>query len=250
MNTNTATYVAWQWKAGGTGVSNTSGSIPSTVSANVSAGFSVVTWTGTGANATVGHGLGVAPSMVIAKCRNTAALDWPVYHSSLTNAATSIYLNLTNAAVVGGGPGIWNSTAPTSSVFSVGTSSYTNGSTQTYVAYCFAPVAGYSTFGSYTGNGLADGPFVYLGFRPRFVMIKSTTLLQPWNIFDTSRDPYNVEGQYLQPNTSGAEGTFATLDVTSNGFKLRTSGAYANSSGDVLIYVAFAENPFRIARAR
>ncbi len=251
-NNNNDTYVGWGWKAGGTGVSNTSGSITSTVSANTSAGFSVVTWTGTGATGTIGHGLSPAtPSMVIAKCRNTAGLDWPVYHSSLTNAATSIYLNLTNAAAVGGGPGIWNSTAPDSTKFNVGTSSYTNGSTQTYVAYCFAPVAGYSSAFSYTGNGSSDGPMVYLGFRPRWILWKRTDAAASWCIHDTSRDISNASTNTLRPNESGADGSVGEIiDILSNGFKVRSADAWQNASGGSYIGYAIAENPFKVSRAR
>jgi hypothetical protein len=252
MNTNAATYVGWQWLANaGSSSSNTSGSITSTVSAGATQGFSVVTYTGTGANATVGHGLGVAPKMIIAKCRNTAALDWPVYHSGLANAATSIYLNLTNAASVGGGPGIWNSTAPTSSVFSVGTSDYTNGSTKTYVAYCFAEVAGYSAFGSYTGNGSTDGPFVFTGFRPRWFLVKVTSgTTGSWHLIDTSRSPYNQVGVALYPDSSAAESSDFASDILSNGLKIRNTQAEINQSGATYIYAAFAENPFKNSLAR
>jgi hypothetical protein len=249
MNTNTATYVAWEWKAGGTGVSNTSGSITSTVSANTSAGFSVVTYTGTGATGTVGHGLGVAPSMVIVKCRNSAGSDWLTWHTSI--AATE-YLLLNGTGAKATATSVWNSTAPTSSVFSVGTNADTNGSTRTFVAYCFAPVAGYSAFGSYTGNGSADGPFVYLGFRPRYIMIKRTDATQNWPIIDTSRDTYNVANKRLFANLSDAEDTGIPnfIDILSNGFKCRDSNISYNASGGTYIYACFAENPFKIARAR
>jgi hypothetical protein len=248
LNTNTATYVGWQWLANGTGVTNTSGSITSTVSAGATQGFSVVTYTGTGANATVGHGLGVAPSMVIIKNRVDGGRDWQVYHVSLTSAAYAIQLGST------AGQGInatqFNSTAPTSSVFSIGTALATNGSTNTFVAYCFAPVAGYSAFGSYTGNGSADGPFVYLGFKPRWLMLKKTSAVSNWSIVDTSRQNYNVEGPYLNPNLSDAETTGSTFfDMLSNGFKLRAATG-VNDSAETYIYAAFAENPFKYALAR
>lgn len=246
INYLTNTYVGWQWKAGGTAVSNTAGTITSSVSANTTAGFSVVTYTGTGANATVGHGLGVAPAMMIVKCRNNV-LDWPVYHSSLANAATSIYLNLTQAA--GSGPGLWNSTAPTASVLSVGTSDYVNKVSGTYVAYCWAPVAGYSAFGSYTGNGSADGPFIYTGFRPRWVMIKSSSAAESWYIWDTARDTYNVESAQLYPNLSNAEASAVSIDANSNGFKCR-SATVVNTSSATYIYAAYAENPLKYANAR
>ena len=251
-NNLAATYVAWQWKAGGTAVSNTAGSITSSVSANTTAGFSVVTYTGTGANATVGHGLGVAPSMVIVKNRGSTDV-WSVYHSSL-GATQLIILNRTDATATVSTA--WNSTAPTSSVFSLGTLADTNRSTYNFVAYCFAPVAGYSAFGSYTGNGSADGPFVYLGFRPRWLMIKrssSASVTYGWQMYDTSRQPANTASSdpNLWADTSAAEGTGNyTFDLLSNGFKLRSSGVNENASGDTYIYAAFAENPFKYANAR
>ena len=192
-------FVAWNWKAGGAGVSNTDGSITSTVSANPTAGFSVVTYTGNGTSgATVGHGLGVAPSLIFAKNR-TAVGSWHSYHVSL-GGTQGILLNSTNAASTDAG--FWNNTNPSATVFTVGT--YNTFNTQTYLAYCFAAVAGYSAFGSYTGNGSTDAPFVYLGFRPRFVMIKSTGS-QDWVMLDSSTNASNVAGNYLRPNSSGAE---------------------------------------------
>jgi len=246
MNTSAATYVAWQWAANGTGVSNTSGSITSTVSAGATQGFSVVTYTGTGANATVGHGLGVVPSMVIVKRRDTTS-TWQVRHTSIA-VASSIQLNSTAASA--SATTVWNSTAPTSTVFSIGTSTDVNASSGTYVAYVFAAVAGYSAFDSYTGNGSADGPFVFLGFKPRWIMIKNSTTISAWLIIDTSRQNYNVEGPYLVPNTSDAETTGTTVfDLLSNGFKCR-SATTANSSGSTYIYACFAENPFKYSLAR
>ena len=240
------TYVAWQWKANGTGVSNTSGSITSTVSAGATQGFSVVTYTGTGANATVGHGLGVAPVMVIVKCRSNAA-NWTVGSSYLTSWAYFLQLSSTIAQTLTTAE--FNSTAPTSSVFSVGTDTDTNGSARTYVAYVFAPVAGYSAFGSYTGNGSTDGPFVFLGFRPRWVMIKRTDSTSDWYMWDTSRNTYNVVTATLLANTSGAETSATSIDDLSNGFKCR-SATVVNVSTGTYIYAAFAENPFKYSLAR
>jgi len=250
INTNGATYVAWAWAGGGTGVTNTSGSITSQVSANVSAGFSIVTYTGTGANATVGHGLGVAPSMIIVKSKDYAD-NWYIYNTSIGNTKY-LLLNGTQAAAV---DAKWNNTTPTSSVFSLGGAGYgVNGNGNSYVAYCFAPVAGYSAFGSYTGNNSADGPFVYLGFRPRFLMIKDTTSAGAWWIGDSSRATNNVVAASLFPNTSGAESsTYDQCDFLSNGFKWRANSANSwpnNVSGNTYIYAAFAENPFKISRAR
>jgi hypothetical protein len=246
LNTNTATYAGWAWDAGSSTVTNTSGTISAQVRANASAGFSVVTYTGTGADATVGHGLGVAAGLVIVKRRDTAA-NWQVRHTSIA-AASSIQLNLTNAAA--SATTVWNSTAPSSTVFSVGTDATVNANTATYVAYCFAPVAGYSSFGSYTGNGSTDGPFVYTGFRPKFVLFKAANAaVQDWVIYDTKRDTYNVASQYLFPNASSAEAAFANLDFLSNGFKLRSTISL-NTSGYNFIYAAFAEHPFATSRAR
>lgn len=245
VNTSAATYVGWQWKANGAGVTNTAGSITSTVSANTTSGFSVVTYTGTGSAATVGHGLGVAPSMVITKKRSSTSA-WGVYHSSL-GATKYLLLNTFDAAATSST--YWNNTAPTSSVFSIGTADPVNISTATYVSYCFAPIAGFSAVGSYTGNGSTDGPFVYTGFRPRFVLIKADDIFN-WRIFDTSRDISNVEEKELYPSLSNAEATQVTLDGLSNGFKIRTTGVGINTNAVAYLYVAFAENPFKNALAR
>jgi hypothetical protein len=249
-NESAATYVAWNWRANGTpAVTNTAGSITSQVSANTSAGFSVVTYTGTGANATVGHGLGVAPKMVIVKNRTSAGNSWCTWHIGLTSAAFSVFLDSTGAQ--GNFPTIWNSTAPTSSVFSVGSATGTNGSTNGMVAYCFAEIAGYSAFGSYTGNGSSDGPFVFTGFRPRFIMLKRTDSTGDWTIYDSARDPENTVDKVLFPNFSDAESSGTDfMDFVSNGFKLRQSGTNRNASGGTYIYMAFAESPFKYANAR
>ena len=248
-NTSAEAFVAWQWQAGqGTTSSNTSGTITSTVSVNASAGFSVVTWTGTGANATVGHGLGVAPQLIINKPRN-AADNWISWHTSL-GALGYIYLNLTNASA--SAAAVWNSTLPTSSVFSVGTSSNINTSAQTMVSYCWTPIAGFSAFGSYTGNGSADGPFVYTGFRPKWVMVKRTDASGNWWMYDTSRSTYNAAILYLFADSSAAEVSDVTepIDFLSNGFKLKIATYQPNTSGATFIYMAFAENPFKNALAR
>jgi len=247
LNASGYTYIGWQWKAAGSSVSNTSGSITSTVNAGTTQGFSVVTYTGTGANATVGHGLGVAPKMVIVKSRSLGANGWPVYHSSVGNLS-ALVLNSTGASntnIVW-----WNNTSPTSSVFTVGTNSGVNANAATYVAYCFAEVAGYSKFGSYTGNGSADGPFVYLGFRPRYLMVKRTDSADNWIVVDTSRNAYNVVNEWLFPNVSDSTYTYSNPDILSNGFKQRNSGTGMNASGGTYIYMAFAENPFKYSNAR
>jgi hypothetical protein len=246
-NSSGNNYVAWQWKANGAGVTNTSGSITSTVSADTTAGFAVVTYTGTGANATVGHGLGVAPSMVIVKQRNATA-DWVVKHASLSSNDAALILNNTSASTVYS-PSVWNNTAPTSTVFSIGTNTAINTNTNTYVAYVFAAVAGYSAFGSYTGNGSTDGPFVFLGFRPRFVLFRSTSA-RNWVIRDTARDTFNISTKDLYPDINGADGAGDAIDLLSNGFKLRATGATFNGSGEIYTYSAFAENPFKYSNAR
>jgi hypothetical protein len=249
-NNNTTTYVAWTWDAGSTTVTNTDGSITSSVRANPSAGFSIVTFAAqSSGTATIGHGLGVAPSLIILKSR-AQTYDWITYH--ISNGSTkTIRFNLTEAANTNSI--WWNDTTPTSNVFTLG-SAY--GGAGNCVAYCFAPVEGYSAFGSYTGNGSSDGPFVYTnGFRPRWIMVKRTTATTfgDWEIRDTGRDSYNSSvSSRLFPNSSAAEESSGfPFDVLSNGFKLRTNGVNSNESGQPYIYAAFAENPFALnVRAR
>ena len=245
-NGNGSTYVAWQWKAGGAAVTNTAGTISAQVSANTTSGFSVVTYTGTGSAATVGHGLGVAPKMIIVKNRNNGATDWAVYHANLTSASFYLWLNSTQAQA--SSAIVWNNTAPTSTVFSIGTGSQTNGSTNGMVAYCWSEVAGFSKFGSYTGNGSADGPFVFTGFRPRFVLVKCSSSADNWSINDSSRDTYNAWNARLYPDLSNAENAGGAGDFLSNGFKLRS--ASQNTNGATYIYMAFAESPFKYSLGR
>jgi hypothetical protein len=254
FNGNTQTYASWQWNAGGSTVTNTNGSISSQVRANTTAGFSVVTYTGTGANATVGHGLGVAPKMIIVKNRS-AVTNWFIYNSNLASNQHYLSLNTTDASTNASGFTLWNSTNPTSTVFSIGTNAAVSGNTNNIVAYCFSEVAGYSKFGSYTGNGSADGPFVFCGFRPRWVMIKCSSSGGAgfeWELVDTSRNTSNVTNLVLYANLSDAEGTASTaiLDITSNGFKLRGAANIINASSATYIFVAFAENPFKNSLAR
>jgi hypothetical protein len=247
VNTSGATFVAWNWKAGNNaGASNSAGSVTSTVSVNTRSGFSIVTYTTTGSVITVGHGLGVAPSMIIVKARGTTS-DWFTYHSAM-GATQGIYLNQTLAAITSAN--FWNNTAPTSTVFTNGTGVVASPG-NTAVAYCFAPVAGYSAFGSWTGNGSADGPFIYMGFRPRWIMIKGTNSNgYIWTIYDTSRNTYNVANLFLEPDSAIAETTFTTLDILSNGIKIRSSDSAFNANGSTYIYAAFAENPFKYSIAR
>ena len=256
-NQSAATYVGWQWKAGGTAVSNTSGSITSSVSANPTAGFSVVTWTGTGVAATVGHGLGAVPAMIIVKKRS-GARSWIIWHKSFgtsaSGASSFMYLDSTGALGSLGTADFWNSTASTSTLLHIGADN--NDASATYVAYVWASVAGYSAFGSYTGNGSADGPFIYTGFRPRWLMIKNITnaTYGDWQIYDASRSTYNLTALLLQPNTGTAEydgsGSGIGFDLVSNGVKVRTSNASRNNSGDTFVYAAFAENPLKYSNAR
>lgn len=247
-NVSGSTMVAWQWDAGSSTVTNTSGTISSQVRANPTAGVSVVTWTGAGSAATVGHGLGVAPKMFITKRRDTSE-NWNVYHASIGNTG-GLSLNITNGTITN--IGYWNNTSPTANTLSIGTYQMTNGAT--YVGYVFAEIAGFSKFGSYTGNGSADGPFCYTGFLPKFIMTKRTDSISNWVMVDTSRDPYNLAGQSLNANTSGAESTPASsgnpVDILSNGFKSRTSATDVNASGGTYIYMAFASNPFQNSNSR
>jgi hypothetical protein len=255
VNGSSWTYVAWAWDAGTSTVSNTQGSITSQVRANVSAGFSVVGFnSGSSGAKTIGHGLGVAPSLLICKNRDGSA-NWTVYHSSATNVSQFLMLNSTNA--VGSSSNIWGSAAPTSTVF--GFDSGTNQAANVnIICYAFAPVAGYSSFGSWVGSGTTnDGAFIYTGFRPRFILLKNSDNVEQWYIYDSARRTYNV--QYpdpteLRPNSSAAEGSASlavTLDFLSNGFKIRgNTGAEISFVGRNYIYAAFAESPFQYARAR
>lgn len=234
---------AWAWKAGGaSAASNSNGSITSSVSANTTAGFSMVTWTGTGANATVGHGLGAVPQMFIIKNRSATG-DWTVYHHSLTNAEqVSLFLNLTSA-VSGTSASRYNNTAPTSSVFSVGTGSYYNGSSNNMVAYCFSSIKGYSKVGSYVGTG-AD-VFIHTGFNVGWLLVKNASDTNGWLLIDVKRSADNPQGKYLYANAATTEGTVTYGEFFSNGFGWKnTSSVAVNKSGDTFIYYAIAESPF------
>jgi len=236
-------YVAWNWLAANGTSTPSGGSIASTVSANPSAGFSIVSYTGTGTAGTVAHGLGVAPSVVIVKNRDDGTKNWPIQFTVLGNN----YLELNNANGTFTGSGYFNNTAPTLNVFSVGTVGSTNALNDDFIAYCFAEVEGYSSMGSYAGNGNADGPFVYTGFRPAFVIIKRTDFTASWTMWDSTRNSYNPAGRYLHPDVSQQEyddtNSYA-VDMLSNGFKLRTTFAPLNHSSGTFIYMAFAEHPF------
>ena len=235
------TIASWNWKAGNSaGSSNSNGSITSTVSANTTAGFSIVKYTGTGSNATIGHGLGVAPSMIIIK-NLTSGRDWLVYHKELGNTH-GIYLDLTNAST--SSSGFFNNTSPTSSVFSVGTDTDANDSSDNTIAYCFAEKTGYSKFGSYTGNGSTNGTFVFCGFRPAWVMSKRSDSSDGWRIRDAKRDIDNPAQHRLLANASDAEVSASSQDTDflSNGFKIRNSDSGYNGSGATYIYMAFGQS--------
>ena len=248
INYSSSTYVAWQWQAGqGTNVTNTSGSITSTVSANPTAGFSIVTWTGNGApSVTVGHGLNATPSMIITKQTSTTS-NWWSYHVSL-GTSKGIRLNTTNAATNVGTP-IWN---PTTSTFAADSNLGLCDSGTNYVAYCWAPIDGYSQFGSYNGNGDATySPFIYTGFRPKYVLIKNTVNgITDWTILDSARNTYNVANLELNADLYNAEYVANAIDFLSNGFKIRSTYGNTNGSGQLMIYAAFAENPFKYSNAR
>ncbi len=253
---NGRTYVGWNWKANGAGVLNEQGSIDSTVSANPTAGFSIVTYTGTGANATVGHGLGAAPSMIMVKNRDSGAVGGAVYHASLgATKYLKLFQTTTGTDRDATDNTAWNGGSPTfdSDVFSVGSLNRTNSSAQ-MVAYCFSEVEGYSKFGSYTGNGSSDGVFVYLGFRPALVLTKRSDSTGPWVIYDATRDLSNdANTALLYPYASDAEySQTGGFDLLSNGFKIRASTNIVdyNASGGTYIYMAFAENPFKNSLAR
>ena len=231
VNTNAESYVAWQWNEGAT------------------PGFDIVSYTGTGANRTIAHNLGVKPGMFIVKQRGASDTNWGVYHSAL-GATESLFLHSASAGY--DSAEYWNDTEPTSSVFTLGTNAQGNADGGTYIAYVFAPVEGFSAFGSYAGNSSTNGPMVNLGFRPAFLICKvGTGSTGSWRLFDTTRNPSNVTNKLIYPNLSNAEATSAELDILSNGFKIRVAGGNdINDSGDTIVYMAFAENPFKTANAR
>ena len=249
-NVSAGTYVSWQWQAGqGSSSSNTNGTITSTVSVNASAGFSVVTWTNNNtANQSIGHGLGVAPALVVTKDRDNGTYNWATWFTGFT---ANEYLLLNTTGAKASYSTLWYQ-VPDSSKFYIGsTGTGLNAGTDKMVAYCWTPIAGYSAFGSYTGNGSTDGTFVYTGFRPKFVIIKRTDTTGDWYTFDTSRDPYNATAQGLSPNSSASETTYTGWgDLLSNGFKIRRTDGAWNASGGTYIYMAFAETPFKNSLGR
>ena len=233
------------------GSSNFDGAIQSTVKVNASAGFSIVKYTGTGSTTNIGHGLGVTPEVLIVKNREDNN-GWNVYHigNGGNTPAQNFVISLNSNAARIDQTSNWNDTAPTSSVFTVGTSNGSNGSNDDMIAYCFSEVAGYTKFGKYTGNGSTDGTFVFVGFRPAMIIIKNISTNQNWRIFDNKRSPFNTVDKPLTPDSNGAESTADDIDFVSNGFKHRSSGNKVNSGGKTYIFLAFAEAPFKNARAR
>ena len=249
VNEDTRTYVGWQWKAnGGSRTTNAEvGNNPAGgYQVNATAGFSIVDYVGTGAAGTMAHGLGAVPDLIIIKNRDEAD-SWAVYHSANTSAPETDYMSLDNTLYSADDATYWNDTAPTSSVFTVATAHNVNADAENYIAYCFRSVQGYSKFGSYTGNGDADGPFIYTGFKPAWVIYKISEGGQHyhWIMVDNKRqNPFNPQDGELYANGSYAEGDVDILDLLSNGFKCRRTHGSQNGDDWTYVYMAFAENPF------
>ena len=241
INNNGTTYASWNWKAGGSASSNSNGSITSSISASSNSGFSIVSYSGTSSNGTIGHGLDSAPKMVIVKAL-ASGRDWMTYHKSV-GATKYLFLNATDASA--SSSGIWNDTDPTSTVVHLGSSNSVNGNGINYIAYCFAEKQGYSKISSFVGNGNASGTYVHLGFSPSFVLYKVSSAASDWYIQDNKRLTYNVNNTRLEANNSDAEVTGAadSIDMLSNGFKLRHTSSSFNASGATYIFMAFASNP-------
>ena len=226
VNTSSDTYVAWNWKK------------------TADAGFDIVSYTGNGSARTISHSLSAVPDMMIVKNRDEAE-EWTVYHAGNTSAPATDYLALNTNGATTDSNTRWNDTAPTSSVFTVGTSDVVNKNTIKYIAYLFAEKQGYSKFGSYAANESVDGTFVYTGFKPAFVILKQSNLARDWHMFDNKRSTFNAVGRYLRPNVSGAEDSGEDyLDLLSNGFKLKNTGNRFNDADGTYIFMAFAESPF------
>ena len=247
-NTSGRNYVSWNWKAGGTAVSNSDGSLTCNVSANTDAGFSIVTWTANSDNGTLGHGLNSAPELIIAKPLGSGT-NWYVMHTTALNANQVLNLDGTTSAF---NPGVnhFNDTFPTDTVFSYGGYLGDDLSNDDKVAYCFHSVEGFSKVGKYYGNAQTNGPFVFTGFRPAFVLLKVSSASNNWFIYDNEREGYNPDNDTLSPNITAIEDTSYKLDLLSNGFKIRGSQNAHNQSGQTFIYLAFAEDPFKYANAR
>ena len=241
VNENNYLYVSWNWLASNSSSSNTAGSINSTVSVNTTSGCSIVSYSANNtAGATVGHGLGVIPKMILVKESTGSVNDWVVYNASVGNTKKTI-LNETNAESI---DNFMNDTTPTSTVFSISDASVVNRTGSTYMAYCFAEVQGFSKFGTYKANENTDGTFTYCGFKPAFVLIKQSNLARDWYMYDNKRNTFNVINKEINANNAGAEDTGDAIDFLSNGFKIRTTGASLNDAGGTYLYMCFAENPF------
>jgi len=228
VNENNGTFVSWNWKKSAT------------------AGFDIVGYTGNGSARTISHSLSAVPSMMIVKSRSSADKPWCIYHHKNTSAPETDFLSLNNTNATADNSAFWNDTAPTSSVFSVKNSNDVNQNGTTYIAYLFSEKKGYSKFGSYSGNGNADGSFIYTGFKPAFLIIRRTDDGDNWVMFDNKRNEFNLTDKRLYPNSAAVEATASSvsLDLLSNGFKLRGTDSQINNSSGTYIYLAFAENPF------
>lgn len=243
VNENSQTYVAWNWNLNnGTTVSNTDGTITSTAQVNTTAGMSILVYTGTGsAGATIGHGLGATPQVIWVK-RTGAAEAWSVYHEKDGGGETGI-IPISGNAAFATSSGDWNNTAPGSSTFTVGTQDRTNSSGQTHVAFCFTEINGFSRYGSYVGNGSADGPFIHCGFKPQLVIIKNRDAVENWYMHDSKRDSVNPNNNAINTDLSNAENENSAydIDLLSNGFKIRNTNTQHNSSGYNYIFMAWAD---------
>ena len=241
INQNTKDIISWNWKGATTAVPSGGTITPTACSFSATAGFGIYAYAGNATSgATIAHGLGAVPKMLIIKERSDGA-SWCVYHVITGN---DYILNLNDSGGGSGGTsGHWNDTTPTSTVFTLGNSSELNDGSETYVAYAFCDIPGYAKFGGYTGNGNANGAFIYTGFRPAFIMIKSTSGAGSWAMFDDKRDGYNVDNDHVSANTTEVEQTDNTIDIVSNGFKARNTTNQVNGSGWTYLYMAFAKNP-------
>ena len=247
VNGNNQGHVAWNWLASNTTASNTQGDIASTVSANTTSGFSIVSYTGSATNpSTVGHGLGTAPAMIIVKNRSTSGRDWVIWHKELGGASSTADLLIFTTSAKITSSGYWGSSAPSSTTFGVGNTNNNNANGDNHIAYCFAEKKGYSKFGSYTGNSNVDGTFIYTGFKPSFLIAKCSSATGSWFMADNKRDGFNVITKALLSESSSAEAneTYHAVDFLSNGFKWRGADDRVNVSGKTYIYMAFAESPF------
>jgi hypothetical protein len=238
-----SSMVSWAWKAnGGTTSSNTDGSITSTVQANTDAGFSIVTYTGDNTSAqTVGHGLGAVPHTIWVKRLNSNNRNWAIYHQEIGNTG---YLQFNSTDTVATNSAYWNNTSPTSSVFTVGTGNNSRVNAGDLLAFCFTEKQGYSKFGKYTGNGNVNGPFIYTGFKPAFILIRTNSGFKNWYMWDNTRSPINPVDESISITDSAELTGYDPIDIVSNGFKLKDADATWNSNATTTYYWAFAESPF------